>query len=138
MTLYHTSFPRIVRRRMMEEMMNQDHLRAEHEVNFPVDIKASDEAYQITALLPGLKPEDVNIQITSETISLQGEFQSGRDEKDAYLLTERPSGKFYREFSLPDQLDAAKAEANMTDGVLTIVIPKAEASKPKTIKVVAK
>ncbi|MHC1781671.1 MAG: Hsp20/alpha crystallin family protein [Anaerolineaceae bacterium] len=138
MTLYLNSIPRLMRHRMMEEMMTTDRPRALHEVNFPVDIKTNDDSYQITALLPGLKPEDVTIQITSEMISLQGEFNSGREDEDTYLLSERPAGKFYREFTLPDQLDAGKAQADMQDGVLTINVPKAETAKPKTIKVVAK
>jgi HSP20 family protein len=138
MTLYLNSIPRLMRHRMMEEMMTTDRPRILHEVNFPVDIKTSDDSYQITALLPGLKPEDVTIQITSEMISLQGEFNSGREEEETYLLSERPAGKFYREFTLPDQLDAGKAQADMRDGVLTITVSKAETAKPKTIKVVAK
>jgi HSP20 family protein len=138
MTLYLNSIPRLMRHRMMEEMMTTDRPRSLHEVNFPVDIKTSDDSYQITALLPGLKPEDVTIQITSEMISLQGEFNSGREDEETYLLSERPAGKFYREFTLPDQLDAGKAQADMRDGVLTITIAKAETAKPKTIKVVAK
>lgn len=138
MTLYINSIPRLVRHRMMEDMLTKDRPRIAHEVNFPVDIKESDDSYQITALLPGLKPEDVTIQITSEMISLQGEFISGRDEEGSYLLSERPAGKFYREFTLPDALNAGKAQAAMSDGVLSITIAKAEEARPKTIKVVAK
>jgi HSP20 family protein len=138
MTLFVNSFPRLMRQRMMEQMFNGDWPRSAHEVNFPVDIKADADTYQITALLPGLKPEDVTIQINNDSVSLQGEFKDEREENDNFILSERPSGKFFREFNLPDQLDAAKAEADMSDGVLTVIIPKAETAKPKTIKVVAK
>lgn len=110
----------------------------ESDVFFPVDVKIGDEAFEVKALLPGLKAEDVSIQVVNETITLQGEFKFAVDEKADYLVQEIPGGKFYRTISLPATLDATKAEAEMKDGVLTVRVPKAEEAKPKTIKINAK
>jgi HSP20 family protein len=101
-------------------------------------VKEIDDSFTISAMLPGLKPEDVEIQIVNETVSLKGEFKNNIDEKASYVLQERPSGKFCRTVALPDTLNAAKAEAKMENGILTLVIPKAEEAKPKTIKVATK
>ena len=108
------------------------------EVFFPVDVKAGEDDFVITALLPGLKAEELSIQVVNETVTLQGEFKYQPEENGNYLLQEIPGGKFSRIITLPDLLDAAKAEAEMKDGVLTLRIPKAEEAKPKTIKIVAK
>ena len=110
----------------------------ESQVFFPVDVKEIDDNFTISAMLPGLKPEDVEIQIVNETVSLKGEFKNELDEQASYVLQERPSGKFCRTVALPDTLNAAKAEAKMENGILTLVIPKAEEAKPKTIKVTTK
>jgi HSP20 family protein len=86
-------------------------------------------------MLPGLTPEEVEIQIVNENVSLKGEFKNELEEGATYILQERPSGKFFRTVTLSDMLDSAKAEAHMENGILTLRIPKAEAAKPKTIKV---
>lgn len=108
---------------------------AESDVFFPVDVKIGDEEFEVKALLPGLKAEDVSIQVVNETITLQGEFKFNVNEKASYLLQEIPGGKFSRTITLPGMLDASKAEAEMKDGVLTVHVPKAEEAKPKTIKI---
>lgn len=107
----------------------------ESQVYFPVDVKDVNDAFTITAMLPGLKPEDVEILIVNENISLKGEFKNELEESATYILQERPSGKFFRTVTLSDILDASKAEAQMWNGILTLRIPKAEEANPKTIKV---
>jgi HSP20 family protein len=134
MTLYINSYPNRTRR-MLERMMNNDWVRPELGFSFPVDVKVEDDAYIITALLPGVTVEDLNIQVANETISLQGEAKVERNEGDNYLLQERPSGKFSRTLTLPEPLDSAKADASLVNGVLTLRIPKAEEARPKTIKI---
>ncbi len=140
MTVYITPFGRLAMRRAWGRMADENEWPGamESEVSFPVDVKAEPEAFVITALLPGVKAEDLNIQIVNETVSIQGEFKDERDEKDTYLLSERPSGRFSRVLSLPAQLDPATAEAHAENGVLTLRVPKAETARPKAIKVVAK
>ena len=110
----------------------------ESEVNFAVDVKAENDDYVITALLPGIKAEDLNIQVVNDTVSISGEYKVERDEKDEYLLAERPSGHFSRELTFPVALDAARTEAQIDNGVLTLRAPKAESARPKSIKVIAK
>lgn len=137
MTFYiRTPHGRILRPHTMHNLGSRPF--ADTDVFFPVDVKASEDEFIITALLPGLKAEDLSIQVVNETVSLKGEFKYQPEENANYILQEIPGGKFSRILTLPDLLDAAKAEAEMKDGVLTLRIPKAEESKPKTIKIVAK
>ena len=107
----------------------------DNQVYFPVDVREKNDEFIITAMLPGLKPEDVDIQIVNETVSLKGEFKNELDEEANYIIQERPSGKFFRSISMSDMMDASKADAHMENGILTLRIPKAEEAKPKTIKV---
>jgi HSP20 family protein len=124
-------------RRMLETMFNDQNYNSEsYDVFVPVDVKAEADSYVITAIVPGIKAEDVNIRIVNTTISISGELPSGRDEKGNYLLAERPSGKFQRMITLPDQLSAA--EASLENGVLTLRVAKAEEAQPKMIKVISK
>ncbi len=104
------------------------------EVHIPVDVTASAEGYTIFALLPGIKAEDVKIEVLEDTVSIQGEFPASEGEDARYLLQERPTGSF----NLPTALDAAKAEANVADGVLKLYVPKAEEARAKQIQVKAK
>lgn len=110
---------------------------SESQVYFPVDVREKDDTFIITAMLPGLKAEDVEIQIVNETVSLKGEFKNEVDDEAAYILQERPSGKFCRTITLSDLVNVSKAEASMENGILQLKIPKAEEAKPKTIKIAA-
>ena len=135
MTVYiRTPYGRFPKYRFAEHFPEQWDMQ-ENQVYFPVDVREVDDEFYITAMLPGMKPEDVDIQIVNENVSLKGEFKNELDENSAYILQERPSGKFCRTITLPDTLNSGKAEAKMENGILTLVIPKAEEAKPKTIKV---
>ena len=100
-----------------------------------VDVREDNDAYIINALTPGLKADDLNIQILEDVVTIEGEFKS--DEKE-YLLSELPHGSFHRTLRLPVAMEAEKAEAKITGGVLTLRLPKAESARPKTIKVAVK
>jgi len=134
---YYSPYPHRMRHHMMERMMNGMGMDRQPgcDVVFPVDVEAKDEAYVISALLPGVKADDLNIQIANDTVSIQGEMKLERDEKTSYLLTERPSGRFSRSLTLPTALDAEHVEARFENGVLTVSIPKALEARPKTIKI---
>ena len=108
---------------------------AESQVYFPVDVREKDDIFTISAMLPGLKPDEVEIQIINETVSLKGKFETDHDEDAAYILQEKPSGKFCRTITLSDMVDASKAQASMENGILKLEIPKAEQAKPKTIQI---
>lgn len=100
-----------------------------------VDVRDEDDAYIISALVPGLKAEELNIQILEDVVTVEGEFKADDTE---YLVRELPHGSFRRTLHLPATLDSEKAQAKITDGVLTLRLPKAKSARPKTIKVAVK
>lgn len=101
----------------------------------PVDIVESTDKYILTALVPGLKADDVHISVEKDVLSLESEIGYTREEDKSYLVAERPSGGFKRSFRLPAAIDAEKIEARLTDGILIVEIPKSEAAQPRNIKV---
>jgi len=141
MTMYISPYRRIAGLREAMNRMFEDTIsetsNMEREMLLAVDVRAEDEAYQITALVPGLEAEDLSIEIINNTVSLRGEFKTVELENSKYLVCELPAGRFSRLITLPTALDPAKAEANIKNGVLTLNVPKAEAHRPKTIKVLA-
>jgi HSP20 family protein len=105
----------------------------------PLDVWANGDEYFIRATVPGLKAEDVSLEVLGDTITLRGEIAAPEaDEQARWLLRERRHGKFARTLTLPTEVDGAKAEATIENGVLTVRLPKAETARPKTIKVAAK
>jgi HSP20 family protein len=97
-----------------------------------VNISEQDDSYLLSALVPGLKAEDLNIQVLENVVSIEGEYRADQTE---YLLNEIPSGTFRRALRLPADIQADKVEAKINDGVLTLSLPKAESSKPKKINI---
>jgi HSP20 family protein len=94
------------------------------------------DRYYLRAELPGIKAADLDISATSDTITISGERKiAGGDENVTFHRREREAGRFSRVVTLPGDVDTGKVEASCTDGILTIVLPKAEASKPKQIQV---
>lgn len=130
MNFYAYPFPhRLARRWMsMAEGAPSAHFLA-------VNIREQDDAFVLTARVPGLQADDLNIQVLEDTLRIEGKLPQDENE---YLLQELPSGSFRRELRLPSPLDADQVEAKISDGVLTLRLPKAESARPKTIKVAAK
>jgi len=104
----------------------------EYNFRLAVDVREEEDAYLLSAIVPGLKADDLSIQILEDVVTIEGTFPA--DEND-HLLRELPQGKFHRSLRLPVELDAEKAEAKIKDGLLTLRVPKAESARPKTIKV---
>lgn len=102
----------------------------------PVDVRADDEAYEITAEVPGLTADDVKIEILEDIVTLRAEIESD-DGDDHVLLRERGPVSFERRLRLPDPLDVEAAEAKIEHGLLKLRLPKAEEARPKTITVKA-
>ena len=119
----------------MEEMMQDWDEDYSPNLTFPIDVQVEKESFTIKALLPGINPDDLDIHIMNETVTISGELQDDRQEGETYLIAERPSGKFHRVITLPTSLDASNVEADLENGILTLNIPKAEEAKPRTIKV---
>ncbi|MCM8800599.1 MAG: Hsp20/alpha crystallin family protein [Candidatus Omnitrophica bacterium] len=104
-----------------------------------LDVAEDKENIIIKADLPGVKQQDINISITGDILTLQGERKREEEVKDkSYHRIERFYGVFKRSFTLPPYADTTKVKATYKDGVLEIVIPKTEESKPKQIKVEVK
>jgi HSP20 family protein len=106
---------------------------------FPVDLYETNEDVVVKASLPGVKPEDIDISITGGVLTLKGESKEEHEEKaESFYRRERRHGTFVRQLTLPSEVDSAKANAVFDQGVLKLTLPKAEAAKPRTIKVQAK
>jgi HSP20 family protein len=106
-------------------------------VHLPLNVEVQDDAFLVTAMVPGLESEDVRIEIVENTISIRGELKAPEGEV-SYLLREIPAGEFYRTIRLPVELDSDNAEAEIANGILSLRVPKAEAVRPKMIEIKAK
>ena len=135
---FYLTTPRTIATRRMLDRWFADESEVRPEIAFPLDIKDEGEAFEISALLPGVSVDDVNVQIQNNVVSITGELKYERSEKDTYLLQERPAGKFSRSLELPDPVDSGKVEASLVNGVLTLRLPKADEAKPRSIKVTTK
>lgn len=100
----------------------------------PLDAYVTPDEIVVLANMPGIKPEDVEITIEGDTLTIKGERPAPLENVD-YVMQERPAGKFQRTLNINIPVDADKAEARYENGLLTLTIPKAEAVKPKTIQV---
>lgn len=102
----------------------------------PCDIEENNAAYLVRLDIPGVKKEDVKIEVMGEDLVVSGERKSERSETDATTtFVERKHGTFRRQFHLGNGVALEKIEANYRDGVLELTLPKAEAKKPIEIKV---
>jgi HSP20 family protein len=97
-----------------------------------VNVREQDDVYVLSALVPGLQAEGLNIQILENVVSIEGEYQQ---EETEFLLNELPNGPFRRTLRMPVEIEADKVEAKIVDGVLTLKLPKAESARPKQIKI---
>ncbi len=101
-----------------------------------VDITEDGKEYVIKAELPEIKKEDVKVTVQDGVLSITGERKFEKEEKGKkYHRVERAYGSFQRTFTLPDEADGAKVNAEFKDGVLTVRLPKTEKAKPKTVEV---
>lgn len=104
---------------------------------FPLlNLTEDKDKYYVRAELPGMKSEELDIQVTGKTVSISGERKIAEEDSEAkYHRKEREAGRFSRVISLPGEINADKVEAALTDGMLTVTIPKAEAAKPRQITI---
>lgn len=103
-----------------------------------LDVHETGDEIVVTAALPGLKAEDVDITITGQTLSIRGEFKADEEvTRDQYLYRERRYGTFHRQLQLPVRVQGDAATATFEDGILKLAIPKAEEVKPRQIQVKA-
>ena len=104
---------------------------------FPLlNVSATTDAYVVRAELPGIKANELDITVSGNNLTISGERKIPQENQGAkYHRREREAGKFSRALTLPGPLDSNKVDAHLKNGILTIVIPKAEEAKPKKISI---
>ena len=103
---------------------------------FPVEVWETDDAVEIKAALPGMRPEDVDITVANDVLTIKAEHPGETDDGQRnYHRREITYGSYTRSFSLPVSVDSDKAEANYEHGMLYLKLPKAESVRPKQIKI---
>jgi HSP20 family protein len=108
------------------------------ELGFALDVYETDDALVVRGALPGVRPEEVDISVTGDVLTIKGETKSEEETKDGnYHRRELRYGSFARSIPLPTRVNHDKAEATFENGVLTVTLPKAEEVKPKSIKIAA-
>lgn len=105
--------------------------------NLSLDIHETDQAYTVTTEMPGVQAENINVRIDGEFLVIEGEIpeQVVQEEGARAILKERRYGRFSRRVRLPLPVDNEKVDATYDNGVLTLLLPKAEAVQPKQIPV---
>ncbi len=102
----------------------------------PINITQDDENFYVRAEIPGIKPDELSISAVRNRVSLAGKRELQREhERVSYHRKERPEGSFNRTVTLPTEIDAERVDARYADGILTIMLPKAERAKPRQIAV---
>lgn len=100
-----------------------------------VDIFETDRELTLLADLPGVTAENLTIDLRENTLTLTGEVEPFERADEEDILIEYETGKYYRQFSLSNVIDQSKINANLTDGVLRLTLPKVEEAKPRKIEV---
>jgi len=101
-----------------------------------VDVRETDKAYEIEVMLPGIKKEDINIDLDDRTLTIRGERKTSKEEdKVKYHLVETSYGTFSRSLTLPTNINRESIQASYTDGVLRVTIDKIENAVTKQIQI---
>lgn len=104
-----------------------------------VDVSEDDNAYEITAEMPGVEEKDIEVSVREDRLTLRGEKKSEKEEKKKdYHMTERSYGSFERSFRLPPDVDAGKIGAEFASGILKLTLPKTAEAKAKERKIAIK
>jgi len=102
----------------------------------PIDIKETDTAVEVAAEVPGMRPEDLDVSVVGDVLTIKGEKKEEKEEKQKSMYrVERRYGRFERSVQLPAEVNVDKASAQYKDGVLTISLPKKEPSQSKVRKI---
>lgn len=133
-------------RRAMNRLFDEGFTRSlretpwrETDLSLALDMYEEDDHLVVTADLPGVKPEDVDISVQSNMLTIKGEFEDQEEkERDSVYFQERRYGAFSRTVSLPSNVNPEEIDATCEDGVLRLEIPIKEEAKPKRITVKAK
>ncbi len=97
-----------------------------------LDVTETDKEVTISAELPGLEPEDIDISLDRDVLTISGEKRAEKEDKGArYYRVERSYGSFYRSIPLPSEIEAEKIDASFQRGVLKVILPKTQKAKEK-------
>ena len=123
--------------RLLSETRNLPLMNTEETIwMLPLDVSETEDAYIVKASIPGVNPDDIDITLTDNVLTIKAEIKEEKEVEEAkYHLRERRFGLFSRSITLPTAVDADKVEAVYEDGVLTLTIHKAEEVKPHKIEV---
>jgi HSP20 family protein len=103
------------------------------------DVAETDKAYEIKAELPGLDEKDIEVKVANGVLSIKGEKQEEKEEKEKdYYRRERSFGSFEHSFQLPDDIEDNKIEANFKSGVLSVTLPKSAEARQQAKKIEVK
>lgn len=105
-----------------------------HAMRLPLDVYSTADEIVITAAIPGLDPDDIELTMEGEVLTIRGEFRAPIENVE-YLVQERPYGAFSRSLTVNVPINVDLIEAKFDKGMLTIILPKAENAKPKVIEV---
>src|SRR5919199_3071178 len=125
-------------RRLQDEVNRLFQTAAAPRAGFPaINVYAHQDGVVLTAELPGVKEDDLDITVHRDTVTLRGERRDPISEAGGYHRRERRTGSFWRTFSLPFNVDPERVEATLRDGILTLTLHRPEQDKPKRIRVSA-
>lgn len=102
-----------------------------------VDICENDREIILLADMPGVRSEDLKIDLRESTLTIVGDEASDEKPDECSVLREYGTGRYYRQFTISDKIDQGKIEASLSDGVLRLTLPKAETAKPRQISIKA-
>ena len=132
---YYLTRPSRTRRRLNWQQLYNAQINQDARVSIPVDVYETEEIYKISAQIPGLQVDDLEIEIEGDLVTMKGELQESEENDGRYLMRERAAGTFTRKLRLPVELNAEKSEAELKNGLLMLTIPKAESALPRKIQV---
>jgi len=122
--------------RMFEDSTLRSGLASGRANSFPIDLAETEAGFTLRAALPGLKPEDVQITVHGDTLTIRGESAASEERTEQrWIIREQRSGAFHRMVTLPAAVNPDGAVARFQDGVLELTLPKAEQAMPKQIKI---
>jgi HSP20 family protein len=108
----------------------------------PMDVRETEDAYEVSVALPGWRPEEISVTIQENTVTISGQRNEEDEERDkkgrTYHVRERQFVSFSRSFTFPTPVDTSKAEARFENGELTLRLPKAESARPRQIRIGAR
>lgn len=131
-----TNFQNSMERLFEEIWRNPDNEARDVSYSLPVDVYESDEAYTVVTALAGIDPDNIDISLHDNVLTISGEVSKVEvDESTKVRLSERHYGKFSRRIKLPNEVDGDQVNANYDNGVLTLALPKVPEAQPRSIPV---